>query len=183
MKKIIVLLIFFMMVAIGFISCDEVKEDEVKNTPTEEVNEVDIPEENTVNDIITVTNNAEFASILIINDHHNSAYDEFSKKYRGKVIKFDGHIRYVSQSTDYETLWDILLVNSDYIDEDTVSPGPLFQFKNVNSFDLGISDLDLPSFIKTGSNVSVLAKVGEYDYDSGIFRLSPAREPVSIEER
>ena len=76
---------------------------------------------------------------------------------------------------NYKTRYDILVYASDF-SYDSVR-GPSFKFENVNTSDL--DTLYLESQIEVGKNVRIVAKVDEFDSNSGLFYL----DPVSVTER
>lgn len=128
---------------------------------------------------ITADTNEEFAAILAASSMYDESIEKFAKKYSYSTIEFDGCITYITNHDDYDTRYDLLLSAGDYVDENTQNPGPNFKFEDVGTRDLGISDLFLPDFVDIGSNVHVVAKVLEFDDDTGIFEL----EPISLEAR
>ena len=128
---------------------------------------------------ITEQNNEEFASVLENESENHDLYLDFSEKYKGEKIEFDGCITYVVNHDEYDTRYDVLLSSGDYIDENTVNPGPIFKFEDVNTFDMGIKDLYLPDFISAGSDVHVIAEVESYDSDSGLFFI----DPITVTDR
>lgn len=128
---------------------------------------------------ITAANNEELASVMAVTNEYDSIVGEFVEKYKGQTIEFDGCISLVANHDEYDTRYDLLLSAGDYVNEDTVNPGPLFKMEDVNTTDMGISDLYLPEFISAGNNVHVVAKISEYDYDRGLLML----DPVLVEER
>lgn len=129
--------------------------------------------------VITPDNNKEFSTMLSVRGDFNSEYSVFAKKYEDKTIEFDGCIVYVANHNNYNTRYDILLSSGDYINADTANPGPTFKFEDVNTFDLGISELYLPDYIEAGSNVHIKAKVIEFNSNTGLFFL----DPILVKER
>ncbi len=128
---------------------------------------------------LTVNNCEELSTILVIESEIDSLYSEFAETYKEAIIEFDGCITYITNHDDYDTRYDILLSAGDYVDENTANPGPVFKFEDVNTMNLGIEDLFLPEYIKIGSNVHVIAKVKNFNTNTGLFFL----EPVTITER
>lgn len=147
---------------------DETQEDSEK---IKEPESQSVPEQEEV--ILTVDNNEDFAEVLATKDDSSPLFTEFSEKYKGQQIEFDGHIDYIVNHGNYNTRWDLLLSVGDWVDENTVSPGPIFKFDDVNTFDMGIEDLSLPSYVSVGSNVHIVAKVDEFNEDAEIFLLTP----------
>lgn len=152
-----------------------------ENTSSEESKNNDktdtIVQDDSIEEIFTTDNCEEFAAILKLKDDSDPAYITFSEKYKDKIIEFNGCIIYFSNHENYKTRYDILLSAGDYIDENTANPGPVFKFEDVGLYDLGVDYL--AGFLATGKNVSVRAKVDEFDADSGTFEL----DPISITER
>ena len=101
----------------------------------------------------------------------------FSSLYFGETIEFDGYIADIVNHENYDTRYDVLILGGDY----GVSPslGPYFRFTDVNTFDMGIEDLFLPSYMSNNTNVHVVAVVGSYSSDYGWLEL----DPVSITAR
>lgn len=152
------------------------KEDEPEESMQSSEPTTDNPE---TPENITVLNNEELAAVMAVENEYDPIVGVFVEKYKGKIIEFDGCIILVANHDDYDTRYDILLSAGDYVDEDTVNQGPLFKMEDVNTTDMGISDLYLPDFVSVGHNVHVVVTVSEYDYDRGLFML----DPVSVEER
>lgn len=132
--------------------------------------EKDITKENTEQETeerLTVDNCAELKEILENKADNDPTYAAFSSKYRDRIIEFDGRIDYVSHHDSFKTRWDILVSAGDYDSNHQV--GPVFQFSNVT---LSEFDTDLDE-IKSGMNVHIVAKVGEYNSDNYLFVLKP----------
>lgn len=122
-------------------------------------------------DVLTIENCEELASILQLKDEFDDSIKEFAGKYAGQIIEFDGNIAYLALHGSYKTRYDILIYAGDY--SETSISGPVFQFSDVGVWDLGLSGLELPAFVRIGSNVHVMAKVEEYKEASGLFMLDP----------
>lgn len=138
--------------------------EKTKNT------EKDITKENTEQETeerLTVDNCAELKEILENKADNDPTYAVFSSKYRDRIIEFDGRIDYVSHHDSFKTRWDILVSAGDYDSNHQV--GPVFQFSDVT---LSEFETDLDE-IKSGMNVHIVAKVGEYNSDNYLFVLKP----------
>ncbi len=133
--------------------------------------------EESVFETLTIENCEELASLLTLKDPFDASVAKFAEDYKGATIEFDACIAAMSNHGDYKTRYDILIYAGDY-SETTVS-GPSFQFVDVGVFDLGVDGLDLPSYISAGKNVHIIAEVGEFNPNSGLFEL----DPVSVTER
>lgn len=131
-----------------------------------------------IDDILTVENCEALATILTINADMDDSYADFATNYKNRIIEFDGCIIYLTNHDDYDTRYDLLLNAGDYVDENTANSGPTFKFKNVGVYDLG-DGLTLADFVKVGSNVTIRAKVKNYNPDTGLFEI----DPVLIEAR
>lgn len=122
---------------------------------------------------LTIENCEDFANILKIKSDFDDSYKSFSDRYYGQTIEFDACILNVMNHEDYKTRYDILMSAGDFVDENTANPGPYFKFSDVNTYDLGIKDLWLPSFISEKNNIHVIAKVDIFDENQYIFFLKP----------
>lgn len=120
---------------------------------------------------LTIENCDDLATLLQLKDEFDDRIKAFAADYAGQTIEFDGNIAAISPHERYKTRYDLLIYAGDY-SEASVS-GPNFQFSNVGVFDLGLSDLHLPEFIRVGSNIHVFAVVKEYKKVSGLFILDP----------
>jgi len=128
-------------------------------------------------DSVITMDNPDLTALLATRD--TAVFSSFATTYADKKIEFDGCIEYVANHDSYKTRYDIMLMGGDYVDVDTTNLGPMFEFNNVNTYDLGINDLYLPSFISAGTNVHIIAKVKNYDANLDLFFL----DPVQITQR
>lgn len=126
---------------------------------------------------LTVENCEELAVILQLKNENDERIKAFAENYAGETIEFDGNIAYISPHGSYKTRYDILIYAGDY--SETSASGPSFQFSDVGVYNLGFSELDLPEFVRIGSNIHVIAKVKKYKEVSGLFML----DPISISPR
>lgn len=189
-KKIIICLVVLVFLA-GIITVGVLTENnsEEKNDTTTVINQIEenqsdnnyetettpVNTEAAEPQILTVENCDDLANLLI-NDSGDTI-KAFVEKYKNKTIEFDGHISAVSNHNDYKTRYDILMYAGDYVKES--AKGPNFRFEDVNTNDLGIDDLYLPSFVSAGSNVRIVAEVENYNDVSGVLKL----DPISIQSR
>lgn len=156
-------------------SDDSDVKDEVDSSDTEIDSSVESdvePEEH-----ITILNNSEFAEILVCASNSDDKIAEFVQEHKGEIIEFDANIAYVTNHGDYTTRYDILIYSGDY--SETTSYGPSFRFSDVNTTNLGISDLYLPSYVSVGSNVHVIAEIKSFDENTLLLELNP----ISVTER
>lgn len=144
-------------------SAEKIKDTEEDKDATEEV--------------LNVNNCEELAALLSLKDEFDPSIAEFASKYQGRTIEFDGNVAYVSPHEGYNTRFDYLIYAGDY-SESEVS-GPSFQFEDVNYYDLHLEGDNVPDTFDVGLNIHVVAKIVEYDSESGLFKL----EPVAITMR
>lgn len=137
---------------------NETKVDDLKTGETKDKN-------------LTVDNCEDLKKILQLKDPADPIIKEFADKYKGKIIEFDGNITFINNHGNYKTRYDIGISQGDY--NETQQSGPSFQFSDVGVYDLGIKELYLPDFVKTGSNIHIIAKVEEYNSKSQLFKLNP----------
>lgn len=123
--------------------------------------------------IHTVDNTPTLSEVLSTKVDMSPLYKNFVSAFEDKTIEFDGCITYLTNHNNYKTRYDILLSAGDYVDENTVNPGPTFKFKDVNLGDMGIKELFLPDYISIGSNIKIKAKVISYNENDGILELDP----------
>ena len=122
---------------------------------------------------LTVNNCPELAEILNNKAEIDESYSEFASKYEGKIIEFDGRIDNCQNHGSYTTRFDYLVSAGDYDPDHQI--GPTFKFEDVSYYDLN-TNLDT---VSVGLNVHIVAKVENFDSNSGLFFL----EPVSITGR
>ncbi len=159
---------------------------EENTTETEQTNETKggeetVTEELTEEEILTIDNCEDFANIISLGASGvelDPAYISFVETYKYQTIEFDGCITYVTNHENYNTRYDILLNAGDYVDDDTETP-PIFKFEDVNTYSLGLEDMTLPSFVRMGANIHIIAKVDSINENTGIIELNP----ISISER
>ena len=144
-------------------SAEKIKDTEEDKDATEEV--------------LNVNNCEELTALLSLKDEFDPSIAEFALKYQGRTIEFDGNVAYVSPHEGYNTRFDYLIYAGDY-SESEVS-GPRFQFEDVNYYDLHLEGDNVPDTFDVGLNIHVVAKIVEYDSESGLFKL----EPVAITMR
>ncbi|MDD6060070.1 MAG: DUF4839 domain-containing protein [Ruminococcus sp.] len=144
----------------------ETQSSEIQNEPeteSETVTELE-PE------ILTVDNCVDL-SILLKLDPFDYRVKEFANKYAGKLIEFDGCTAHVIPHGNYKTRFDYLIYACDY--DPNTAVGPSFQFRNVNYSDLKLTGDNVPDTFSVGLNIHVIAEVGAYNKNSGLFQLIP----------
>ena len=153
---------------------------EETETPTVETNPPETtPPETTepAEEILTIENCPDLTTLLSLKDPFDPFVKEFASKYKGCIIEFDGNIAFMSNHDGYKTRYDILIYAGDY--SETSASGPSFQFNDVNMFDLNLIGDNIPDYIGTGNNLHIVAEVGKYNENSGLFEL----DPISTEVR
>ena len=125
---------------------------------------------NPVNEeILTVDNCPELKEILHSGDY--SKFEAFAEKYAGRIIEFDGFVADLMPYQDYKTRYKFLIYVGD--DFETYSGGPSFQFVDVNYYDLHLVGEDIPEYVQEGDKLHIKARVMEFNFDTGLFRLDP----------
>lgn len=124
---------------------------------------------------LTVSNNPDLAALLAGGECEDSIAS-FASKYRGQTIEFDGNIGAMQPHENYDTRYDILMTAGDF--STTTSSGPSFIFRDVNT----TSDMhwigDTTGTIGPGTNLHIVAEVGDWDADHCLFPLKPVSTQV-----
>lgn len=150
---------------------EEESSTEDENETSENIESTnEVPEEN-----LTPENNEDLVAVLSATNELDPIYSEFAEKYKNQIVEFDACITYLANHGDNDTRYDLLLSAGDYVDENTVNPGPIFKFEDVNTYGMGIEDLYLPDYISIGSNVHVVAEIQSFSEDEGVFFLNPVK--------
>lgn len=122
-------------------------------------------------EILTVENNKDLATLLAVKDPSNPIVSEFAKKYAGRTIEFDGNIANMTYHGNYKTRYDYLIYAGNFSETSTI--GPSFKFENVNVSDLLLTGSEIPQYIEAGQNLHITAKVEVYNEISELFFLKP----------
>ncbi|MGT2828244.1 DUF4839 domain-containing protein [Streptococcus hillyeri] len=129
----------------------------------------EIVEQTKKDQVLTLENNAEFAAIL--NSDNGELAKQFSEKYMGLMVEFDGHIMNIMPHDNYKTRYDILIFGGDYSGTDSTSyHGVNLQFFDVATVAEAFDSLD---GLSVGQNLHIKARVIEYNEVSGVLRLEP----------
>ena len=126
-------------------------------------------------EVLTVDNNPDLQTLLTSGEDYNLS-KTFSKTYEGRTIEFNGNVANTMPHGDYDTRFDFLVYAGDY-SETVANPGPSFQFRDVNFYDLNLQGRG--SSVGTGDNLHIVAEVGAFEPRSGLFLL----EPISTQLR
>lgn len=131
--------------------------------------QVEVP----LNENITIKNNSEFATVLTARSEFDPLIEQFAIKYEGQTIEFDGYTANVSHSGNYKTRFDYLIYVGDYDSSPIV--GPQFQIKDVNYYELHLTGKNVPDTFGEGLNIHIVAEVGTYNKNTGLFQIDPTR--------
>lgn len=123
-----------------------------------------------VDEILTVGNNRDLKMLLSSSEDY-ALSKSFSKTFQGRTIEFDGNVAASAPHGDYDTRFDFLIFGGDY-SETVANPGPAFQFRDVNFYDLNVQGRG--SSVGTGNNLHIVATVGQFEPRTGLFPLEPA---------
>ena len=127
--------------------------------------------------VLTVDNCEDFSNLLSGGDDYEKDA-EFAEMYYGKTIQFEGSVDYIVFHGSYTTRYDILISAGDYSEDHQI--GPTFKFEDVNASDVGEDfGVSLEYKYPAGTNITIKAKVGKFNSNTGIFFL----DPISITER
>ncbi len=119
---------------------------------------------------LTIANNPELAALLEGSDCGDTVA-AFADKYRGRNIEFDGNIAHVAPHDGAQTRYDLLVYAGDY--SETTAKGPSFQFRDVGTSDLHLTGPNIPDSVDQGTNIHIVAEVGEFIDVSCLFLLRP----------
>lgn len=128
-----------------------------------------------IKETLTVKNNEALAALLAGSEGDYKRIKQFATTYAGETIEFDGNIAYMNPHGSNKTRYDILIYAGDY--SETSSIGPNFQFRDVNVFDLHLTG-KVPDGIGMGDNLHIVARVGEFSPNTGLFLLEPVSTRV-----
>ncbi|NHM13583.1 DUF4839 domain-containing protein [Xiamenia xianingshaonis] len=129
--------------------------------------------EERMNTPLTADNDADFAEFLDSEDY--GAISSFANSHIGQVIEFDGNVADVAHHEGFDTRFDYLIYVGDY--SETSAHGPIFQFEDVNYYDLNLAD-GSPDTIGVGLNLRIKAKIVDYDSNADITKLDPIEVSV-----
>lgn len=120
--------------------------------------------------VLTVANSPELAALLT-GPADGESVAAWAAANRGDVIEFAGAISAFNTHDGYSTRYDILVSYGDYSETQSFG-GPNFQLR-----DVGISDLnftgEVPESIGLGDEITIRARVGEYEADTTLLLLEP----------
>lgn len=126
--------------------------------------------------VLTPEHSPELAALLAGTDTCASEIAAFAAAHRGQTIAFPGAIVAMGPHKSAKTRYDILINAGDF--SEASSPGPDFQFRDVNT----INDLhwtgSVPDTIGVRTNLSITAKVDSYEERSCLFLVKPVTTAV-----
>lgn len=139
------------------------------------------PVEEELPDILTVENCEDLKEILT-GKYNEELYINFAKKYKDKLIQFDGNIFAVELKSGYETQYIVTLQYGDYIDDNTASSPLWFMIESTNPSTVGIGGpRGLYNWAKNGANVTITTSVQYYDDEIDYMMLNKLE--TTIEQR
>lgn len=127
------------------------------------------PPASTGDETLTVDNNPDLKRLLTTGQDDDLS-QAFSKAYEGRKIEFDGNVANTMPHGDYDTRFDFLVFAGDF-SETVANPGPSFQYRDVNFYDLNLRGGG--SSVGTGDNLHIVAEVGAFEVRTGLFLLEP----------
>lgn len=150
-------------------------ETEDKEKSNDQVNQD--AEEQQASEVLTVENSSDLKKVLGVSFESDPLIAAFAKKYEGRTIEFDAHTAYVNQHGSNETRFDYLILVGD--DTKNEPPGPNFQLRDVNYYDLNLQGDDIPDPFGIGHSIRITAIVNQYEEASNLFLI----DPISIKMR
>lgn len=166
----------------------ETEQDDTKETEQEETEkqntekndtEIDTTDEEESEDVVsnlTIENNADLKALLELKDPSDPSVSSFANKYSGQIIEFDGCVVSMQYHGDYDTRFDILIGAGDF--DENVMRGPNFRLTDVNAYDMELNTLWLEDVLSVGTNIHIIAEVGEYNPNSSLFELDVIKVEV-----
>ena len=123
------------------------------------------------NENITVENNEEFRSLLENLQPDDTTIEQFTSKYKGRTIEFNGNIASMGSHNTYKTRFDFLIYPGDH--STTSAHGPSFMFENCNYYDLHLTGDNQPSSVSTGQNLHIIAAIVGFNSTQQLLHLKP----------
>lgn len=121
--------------------------------------------------MLTAESSAELRNVLELTDYCDSSIAEFAAEFEGRTVSFDASIGAMNTHDGASTRYDILISAGNFTE--TEAPGPMFQFRDVNTTgDLNFAG-DVPDSIGVGTNLRVTAEVGAYESGTCLLLLEP----------
>ena len=156
----------------------EITKKEKKTTPTP-------TPKNTEPEVYTVSNCEDLTTLLSTSDI--SFIASFADKYKGDLIQFDASIDYLSSAGPSGHLYDILFSSGDYSTSE--QNGPTFKIESISMSGITVQDssgnksYDYSDIVRVGNNVTLVARVSDYDENTGIFYLEVKKSDSIIKQR
>jgi hypothetical protein len=147
-----------------------------ENETEQKEGNTDAPKQTEEQTILTIENSEELAAVLSTKNEFDPIIKNFSEKYAGRTIEFDGNVAYLNKHENSDTRFDILISAGDYNENTAV--GPNFQFNDVGVYDLDLDTLYFEDVISIGKNLHIVAKIMKYNENSGLFELDPVAVKV-----
>lgn len=107
-------------------------------------------------EIITVENNEDFKNLMSLEALDTTAQSNFAKKYKNKIIEFDGFVYYMEQNEKYDTIYSYIFVPGE---SDNITGTVMFGLENANFATFKWDSKTRPSYLSLGSKVRIRAEV------------------------
>lgn len=125
---------------------------------------------NSQEEVITIENNPEFAEIMDMPENVllRNKTTLFAEENKDKILAFNGTIVYKADYTDFgSNTYSFSIQSGDYVDAETVNPGPTFILRHVDK-------TDLYNNLNMGDNIYIKAKIDGYNENgTSLFVLKP----------
>lgn len=128
-------------------------------------------------EVLTVDNSSDLKEVLSVGSEGDPLIAAFADQYEGRTIEFDAHTAYVNKHGSYDTRFDYLILVGD--DTKNEPPGPYFQLRDVNYYDLHLEGDNIPDSFGIGHHIRITAVINKYEKQSNLFLINP----VSIKMR
>ena len=123
---------------------------------------------------MTADDNEDLRALLQLHDNFDESISAFADKYYGKNIEFDGCFSDVYAENKGKSnpiyRYSVLIEAMDYDPDRAI--GPTFHVSELKSDQFNWIG-DQPSTIKTGQNVHMMARLGEFSSNNGLYELTP----------
>lgn len=141
-----------------------------KETATEEVVKTPTPTPSADQDqILTVENNKDLATILLPKSEDSSLWQAFYDKYKGRTIEFDANVADMRLLGDSQYTYTVLFYPGNYSDVTAYGP-PMRDQRVVIPYDWHRKNPD--DVIVYKSNIRLVAKIVDYNSDTSVFDIN-----------
>lgn len=162
---------------ISAVENSELGEVEAESSSTTPSSATSSSTESEPQDRLTALNSKDFAEVLSAPDPDNQLLAAFADNYKGRIVEFNAHIADLAKHGDQKTRFDILILAGDFNSPEVL--GPYFQFRDVNLVnDLNLVGSKTPDYLGRGDNLRVVARVVEFEPNSGLLLLDPVETEI-----